>query len=1182
MKAAIVMGVDFYAPGTKDYDKWIIGENDFTEYMARTGDYRNNAKKKEDKIRLESLEHSSDFSDYMARTGKFNKEGEKDEVEDISQLLATREQAYNYYNYIDKTFIDFKKVQNQSSGLFDAREDILTYSEIAAYRDVEKKFKDHGGVKYPIFLSFDNQFLKLNNIITNDNMLNVKELKNLTRSAVSTLINKSERLDPSSLIWTGAIHMDKLHHMHIHISIIKDGLNNQYAGRDMLELSAINATKSKVVNRFIGHEDVKLLTKIERQELLPQLKDIISSDTEELIKLAKVLPPDRQWQYNRPKMKPFRKQIDDFTDRLIRNDPSLRDKYADYINLVDQRATKLKALYGEGEKKFYKNEKINRLAEFHARAGNAILQEINEIYPAVRSRAHLSEKERIDIATNDFSSSERYDEIDMTDNELSDIEAADADFGDRAHLTEKEQAEDVTFSDITAVDLSALSIDTVSTNRENRTKAMTFEEYCAHLTEKEQFDDPSYIAAKSELILNTAIKLRISWNRAYTEACSLIYNNEPGSNEHLLAEKMLLSEGAKGNIIAISQLGTYYKDLDPELSHRFYAKALDSFLAIEPTSKKQRAYVQYRIGKAYCYGLGTEQDYSIAADWFEKSAAANNRFAQYSLGSLYYNGNGVIQDYSKALACFLASANHKQPQPYAAYMLGQMYAKGEGTQIDTETSNHYYSIAISGFEKLVKDERADDNTYYKLARMYSKGLGTQINMDKAVKYWKKACEAGNVNALYDYAKALMYGEGIEKDCEKAVELLKQAISKGSINAKRLLANEYLTGEHLIQDAAHGIDLLKECAAEGDASSNYKLGKIFNEGLFGAEEDPAEAQKYFNCAFREYKKLEEENELTEGAAFILGNMCEKGLGTEINIDAAIRYYSFSADNGNEFAQYAIGKIYLTEDHFDTDQAEHYLLLASEQGNINAKRILANEYLTGEHLNQDAAHGIDLLKECAAEGDASSNYKLGKIFNEGLFGAGEDPAEAQKYFSRAFREYSKLEKDNKLTEGTAFILAGMYEKGLGTEINIDAAIKNYSFSADNGNEFAQYAVGRLYLTDDHFNSELAEKYLKLSAEQGNSYGQLGLGILYNRLGNKKLSDYWIRQAADNGNEFAQKIIDSRLHPVEHSNQNQSAKSNLTGATFSALKQIYNKLNAQVNKLLAEAERDEMIDNQRFRKY
>ena len=997
MKPAIVMGVKFRPHSDP---KWTIGSNDFSDYMARTGKYNDEGKTEEEQKPLETPEQAFDYYNYMSRNNI---------DESVNEIPA---------------FIDYTKSQNKSSGIFDARSDLLTASDIDRYREVEQRFKDNGGVKYQAYLSFDNRFLKMNNVITDDNLLNVRELKDLTRSAVSTLISKSEKLDPSSLIWTAAIHMDKPSHIHIHVNIVKDGID---VGLDKLELSAINATKSKVVNRFIGHEDVKLLTKIERQELLPQLKDIISSDTEELIKLAKVLPPDRQWQYNRPKMKPFRKQIDDFTDRLIRNDPSLRDKYADYINLVDQRATKLKALYGEGEKKFYKNEKINRLAEFHARAGNAILQEINEIYPALRSRAHLTEKERIDIATNDFSFSERYDEIDMTDNELSDIEAADADFGDRAHLTEKEQAEDVTFSDITAGDLSALNIDTVSTNRENRAKAMTFEEFCAHLTEKEQFDDPSYIAAKSELILNTAIKLRISWNRAYTEACSLIYNNEPGSNEHLLAEKMLLSEGAKGNIIAISQLGTYYKDLDPELSHKFYAKALDSFLAIEPTSKKQRAYIQYRIGKAYCYGLGTDIDYKQAFEWFKKSSEANNKFAQYSLGTLYYNGTGVSQDYTKAIKLFQKAA---RSQPYAAYMLGRMYAKGEGTQIDTETSNHYYSIAISGFEKLVKDERADDNTYYKLARMYSKGHGTQINMDKAVKYWKKACEAGNVNALYDYAKALMYGEGIEKDCEKAVELLKQAISKDSLNAKRLLANEYLTGEHLNQDAAHGIELLKECAAEGDASSNYKLGKIFNEGLFGAEEDPAEAQQYFSCAFREYRKLEEENKLTESAALILGNMCEKGLGTNIDIDAAIRYYSFSADNGNEYAQ--------------------------------------------------------------------------------------------------------------------------------------------------------YAVGRLYLTDDHFNAELAEKYLKLSAEQGNSYGQLGLGILYNRLGNKNLSDYWIRQAADNGNEFAQKIIDSRLHPVEHSNQYQSAISNLTGATFSALKQIYNKLNAQVNKLLAEAERDEMIDNQRFRKY
>ena len=42
------------------------------------------------------------------------------------------------------------------------------------------------------------------------------------------------------------------------------------------------------------------------------------------------------------------------------------------------------------------------------------------------------------------------------------------------------------------------------------------------------------------------------------------------------------------------------------------------------------------IGKMHCYGLGTQQDYEKAFEWFLKSAEEGNRFAQYSLGNLYY------------------------------------------------------------------------------------------------------------------------------------------------------------------------------------------------------------------------------------------------------------------------------------------------------------------------------------------------------------------------------------------------------------------------------------------------------------------------------------------------------------------------------------------------------------------
>ena len=54
-----------------------------------------------------------------------------------------------------------------------------------------------------------------------------------------------------------------------------------------------------------------------------------------------------------------------------------------------------------------------------------------------------------------------------------------------------------------------------------------------------------------------------------------------------------------------------------------------------------RSYVWYRIGKMHCYGLGTEQDYEKAFEWFLKSAQEGNKFAQYSLANLYYYGNGV-------------------------------------------------------------------------------------------------------------------------------------------------------------------------------------------------------------------------------------------------------------------------------------------------------------------------------------------------------------------------------------------------------------------------------------------------------------------------------------------------------------------------------------------------------------
>ena len=117
----------------------------------------------------------------------------------------------------------------------------------------------------------------------------------------------------------------------------------------------------------------------------------------------------------------------------------------------------------------------------------------------------------------------------------------------------------------------------------------------------------------------------------------------------------LLSESQSGNVLAVYDLGKLYStdklgERNEEMSVAKYTRALQGFLRIEPNSKKLKPYVQYRIGKMFCYGLGTEQDYEKAFEWFERSAKQKNKFAQFSLANLYYYGSGVEKDLSQAFS----------------------------------------------------------------------------------------------------------------------------------------------------------------------------------------------------------------------------------------------------------------------------------------------------------------------------------------------------------------------------------------------------------------------------------------------------------------------------------------------------------------------------------------------------
>ena len=446
------------------------------------------------------------------------------------------------------------------------------------------------------------------------------------------------------------------------------------------------------------------------------------------------------------------------------------------------------------------------------------------------------------------------------------------------------------------------------------------------------FDEAEPLAEAETDESAAAIKYYIKWNDQYKKACKLIYSKDAKLNDFKKAEQLLLSESQRGNVLAVYDLGKLYStdklgERNEEMSIAKYTQALQGFLQIEPNSKKLKPYVQYRIGKMFCYGLGTEQNYQKAFEWFERSAKQKNKFAQFSLANLYYYGSGIEKDLSQAFLWYQRSSS--QGQPYAAYSIAQMYRYGEYVTKDNDTAQRYYKQALSGFLKIESDDMANDDLFYKLGQMFKLGLGTDSDVTKAIEYFRRSAEMNNKNGLFEYGKALLIGEHIPQDTDSTVKLLEKAVKLKNSNAKRFLALEYISGEHLEQDIEKGITLLTECADSRDVIACYRLGKIYLQGEIMSQ----------------------------------------------NLDKAEKYLLLAADN--EYTQYALAKLYLQEEKYDIQKAVNYFENCADKNHL-ASYQLGRIYLFGAAgLTKDKGQAIEWFTKSANDGNECAQAMLDNI-------------------------------------------------------------------------------------------------------------------------------------------------------------------------------------------------------------
>ena len=478
------------------------------------------------------------------------------------------------------------------------------------------------------------------------------------------------------------------------------------------------------------------------------------------------------------------------------------------------------------------------------------------------------------------------------------------------------------------------------------------------------FDEAEPLAETETDESAAAIKYYIKWNDQYKKACKLIYGKDAKLNDFKKAEQLLLSESQRGNVLAVYDLGKLYStdklgERNEETSIAKYTRALQGFLQIEPNSKKLKPYVQYRIGKMFCYGLGTEQDYEKAFEWFERSAKQKNKFAQFSLANLYYYGSGVEKDLSQAFLWYQRASS--QGQPYAAYSIAQMYRYGEYVTKDNDTAQRYYKQALSGFLKIENDDMANDDLFYKLGQMFKLGLGTDSDVTKAIEYFKRSAEMNNKNGFFEYGKALLTGEHIPQDTDSAVKLIEKAVKLKNSNAKRFLALEYISGEHLEQDIEKGIALLTECADSGDVIASYRLGKIYLQGeIMPQNLDKAE----------KYLLLAEDSEYTQYALAKLYLQEEK-----YDIQKAVDYFENGADK-NHWASYQLGRIYLfgaKDIERDKEKAIEWFTKSANDGNEYARDMLDDIAKFENDLLANTIFSLFVSLSKCIEDDYEQKYK-----------------------------------------------------------------------------------------------------------------------------------------------------------------------------------------------------------------
>lgn len=153
----------------------------------------------------------------------------------------------------------------------------------------------------------------------------------------------------------------------------------------------------------------------------------------------------------------------------------------------------------------------------------------------------------------------------------------------------------------------------------------------------------------------------------------------------------------------------------------------------------------------------------------------------------------------------------------------------------------------------------------------------------------------------------------------------------------------------------------------EQAQRYRTAKAVLQDIYALDAEHADAVKALERLWEEGYTV---------AAHQLGKFYRDDLSTLRDHEKAEQWFRHSAEAGNDFSEYALGKLLLTQKR--TVEALEWLDKAAEQGNQFARYRLGKIYLTGEPVPKDVEKALAYLTASADQGNQFAQYTLGKLY------------------------------------------------------------------------------------------------------------------------------------------------------------------------------------------------------------